>query len=113
MRGLERYIEKHGRHFTSKLAVTVTGGKWDSSRIERDAQKQVYYNVTGSTLGDMVYLMDLMYDRLYPLGEYTPNRGLKMMLSWVGDFKKTEVPFSIWLTFMTSDNVEFDFTPYI
>lgn len=106
MKGLEEYIRKHGSHFTEELAVDVTGSKWSPSRIERDAQKHVYYNVTESTRGDMVYLMTIERSRSY-------NKKIKTMLSWVQDFRKTGSPFCIWLTVMTTNHEDFDFTPYI
>ena len=59
MKGLEQYIEKYGNHFTEELASDITLKKWDSSKIQKSAQKKVYYNVTGSTSGDMMYLMDM------------------------------------------------------
>ena len=107
MKGLEEYISKHGRHFTEKLASYVTEGRWNPSKVERDAQRHVYYNVTGSTPGDMAYLMTIGE-------EGTPySKKMKVMLSWVGDYNKTGSPFLIWLTVMTVRKESFDFTPYI
>jgi hypothetical protein len=111
MKGLNEYIKKYGKHFTEELARDVTKRQWNSCKIVRDAQKKVYYNVTGSTVGDMVYLMDMS---CYLLSEqYTYNRGIKMMLYWVGNYNKTGSPFLIWLNSLSSNNEDFDFTPYI
>ena len=107
MKGLDEYVSKHGRHFTEELASEVTNGRWNPSKVEKDAQKHVYYNVTGSTLGDMVYLMTLGDSRM------PYNKKVKMMLSWVGDYSKEGSPFCIWLAVLTVSGGSFDFTPYI
>ena len=109
MKGLDRYIAKHGKHFTLELAMDITGEKWNPSKIEKETQKYVYYNVTGSTRGDMVYMMDRF--KYFLSGEYTPRKGMLLMLKWVGDYKKTGSPFCIWLSKYDRDG--FDFTPYI
>lgn len=107
MKGLRQYMKKHGKHFTEQLAEAVTRKQWNSCKIMKDSQKKVYYNVTGSTVGDMVYMMDMF---CYFLSEqYTYGKGMKMMLCWVGDYSKTGSPFTMWL----SGNEDFDFTPYI
>jgi len=111
MKGLEEYVKKHGRHFTEKLANDAGRRKWNAEKIRLSAQKKVYYNVTGSTLGDMVYLMDMFCYHLSD--QYTPGKCLKLMLSWVGDYNKTGSPFCIWLTSLTIKEKDFDFTPYI
>ena len=107
MKGLEEYISKHGNHFTKELASKGTDERWDSSKLERDAQKHVYYNVTGSTDGDMVYLMTIG-DSCQPY-----SKKVKTMLSWIQDYNKTGSPFIIWLTVLIVKEQDFDFTPYI
>ena len=111
MKGLEQYIEKYGNHFTEELASDITLKKWDSSKIQKSAQKKVYYNVTGSTSGDMMYLMDMFC--YYLSDQYTHGSCMNLMLSWVEDYKKTAKPFHIWLTKKILGEEEFDFTPYI
>ena len=56
MKGLRQYIKKHGKHFTEELAYKTAGKRWSSTQIEKATQREVYYNVTASTLGDIVYL---------------------------------------------------------
>lgn len=107
MKGLKEYVEKHGRHFTEELASDVTNRRWNPSKIKKDAQRHVYYNVTGSTLGDMIYLMTVGEEKM------SYNKKVKTMLSLVGDYNKTDSPFLMWLTIMTVKNKSFDFTPYI
>ena len=109
MKGLRQYIRKHGRHFTEELAMTVTNGRWDSSEIMKKAESMVYYNVTGSTVGDIVFLANYAKDTgksfyktkrdcimfaLCIVGEYALRDGA-MFNKWIGDTK------------------DFDFTPYI
>ncbi len=109
MKGLRQYIRKHGKHFTEKLAMSITKGRWSSSEIMEKAESMVYYNVTGSTIGDIVFLTNYAKDTgkvfyktkyncvrfaLCIVGEYTMRDGA-MFKKWVGDIK------------------DFDFTPYI
>ena len=109
MKGLRQYIRKHGRHFTVELALTATKGKWNSSEVMEKAETMVYYNVTDSTVGDIVFLTNFAKDTgksfyktkhncvrfaLCIVGEYALRNGA-MFKKWVGDTK------------------DFDFTPYI
>ena len=111
MKGLEEYINVHGNHFTEKLALDVSKNKWDISKIEKSSQSKVYYNVTGSTIGDMVYMMDMF--KYFLSDQYTNNKCITLMLKWVGDHSKTGSPFCIWLSTIVLDHKEFDFTSYI
>lgn len=111
MKGLKEYVEKHGKHFTEELAGAVSKRKWNASKVVRDSQKKVYYNVTGSTVGDMVYMMDMFW--YYLAEQYTYGMSMKLMLRWVGNYNKTGSPFSMWLGSLDYNNKDFDFTPYI
>lgn len=55
MKGLKRYIRKHGKHFTEELALAVAD-KWSVEQVMNSAQKKVYYNITSATDGDIAYL---------------------------------------------------------
>ena len=109
MKGLEKYIHKHGKHFTEELALAVTDGRWNALRVEKAAQKRVYYNVTDSTIGDMVFLTNMVYIKnAKPLDNF--NKCIDYMLVCVGNFKLYGgVTFDDWLKVME----DFDFTPYI
>ena len=91
--------------------MKVTKRRWNASKIEKEAQSRVYYNVTGSTKGDMVYMMDMF--RYFLSEQYTHRKCITLMLKWVGDYSKTGSPFCMWLSAMSLDKKEFDFTPYI
>ena len=109
MKGLEEYIRKHGRHFTEQLAYDTAGNKWSAKVVETTAQRKVYYNVTGSTIGDMVYLVNEIYaDGI--LRKNTLNNCVNSMLCIIGSFDEgRDAAFSDWIDSI----VDFDFTPYI
>ena len=107
MKGLREYIRKHGRHFTEELAYKAAGRKYSASQVERAAQRKVYYNVTGSTLGDMVYLTNCTYNGW---GFTTISGNISYTLYFVGNYKHHGgVLFNEWLHGLE----DFDFTPYI
>ena len=111
MKGLKEYTKKHGNHFTEQLALAVTDGRWDGVRVEKAAQRRVYYNVTGSTLGDMVWLTNEVWDVWnYKSIHHTINYVLRV----VGNYNYHDGRlFNEWLTEMKECNIDFDFTPYI
>jgi hypothetical protein len=47
--------------------MSVTSGKWSLSEVLEKAQSMVYYNVTGSTIGDIVFLTNYAKDTGKPL----------------------------------------------
>lgn len=109
MKGLRSYIKKHGKHFTEKLAYdAVLDKRWDRKQIESAFQKRAWYNVTGSTIGDIIYLINnsllehgsrskcITYTLLY-IEDYR-NYGGKLFDEWLREVKI---------------NGNFDFTPYI
>ena len=109
MKGLKEYIAKHGRHFTTGLAYDAAGNKWSAEIVEVTAQRRVYYNVTGSTIGDMVYLVNEIYaDGL--LNKNTIDTCVDSMLYIIGSYDEgRDAAFSDWIDSIT----DFDFTPYI
>lgn len=111
MKGLKEYIKKHGCHFTKELAHAVCKVNWDSQKIMKSAQKHVYYNVTGSTEGDMLYLMDMFH--YFLSDQYTWNQSLRLTLMWVEDYHKTGGPFCTWMSRIVLNKEDFDFTHYI
>jgi hypothetical protein len=109
MKGLKEYIAKHGRHFTEELAYDTAGNWWSAETVEVTAQRKVYYNVTGSTIGDMVYLVNEIYaDGL--LRRNTIDNCVGSMLCIIGSYDNgRDAAFSDWIDSIT----DFDFTPYI
>ena len=107
MKGLEEYIKVHGRHFTEELASAVTCHRWSPGQIEKAAQRKVWYNVTGSTRGDLIYLVN----EIYKNWQYkTLNKCLNYPLYVIGEHRfHGGAVFNDWL----EDNKDFDFTPYI
>ena len=111
MKGLQEYIKKHGKHFTEDLALKVSGGKFSADQVAKAAQERVYYNVTGSTLGDMIWLTNEIYNG-YKFR--TAGRCVVYTLNIVGDYKyHGGALFKSWLEELREDNQTFDFTPYI
>ena len=111
MKGLREYIRKHGNHFTEELALDVAGKKWGSDEVTKAAQKLVYYNVTDSTLGDMVFIMNC--HRAAPSSKGKSDC-VKYMVSIIGyyGFYGGKV-FDRWVRVVRKSNPHFDFTPYI
>ena len=60
MEGLQQYVDKHGKHFTESLAYNVAGRHWSADKIIGALSSKVYYNVSGCTLGDIVYCVNRM-----------------------------------------------------
>ena len=107
VKGLKEYTEVHGKHFTEELARDIVQYKWDIDKVEKDVQGRVYYNVTGSTLGDMLYLLDI-FRRYVP----SQKKCVTFMLSWVECPRKACISFYMWVSFYTGKR-DFDLTPYI
>lgn len=113
MLGLEEYIQKHGRHFTEELAYKAAGGKrWTAKQVETAAQRRVWYNVTGSTLGDMTYETNSLY---FILNGKRKDYCIRVTLAKVGCYCyfKDGGLFMQWVETMKKKGQDFDFTPYI
>ena len=77
MIGLREYIGKYGKHFTVELAYKVVGNRWNAKKIYDYIQKKVYYNVSGTTLGDMVYLFNSIYVDLPDTKSYCREKAIE------------------------------------
>lgn len=109
MRRLGKYIKKHGRHFTIELAMNATRGRWNKEDIMDKVESQVYYNVTGSTVGDIVFLVNFAKDSGRPFLK-TKYQCIKFALCIVGEYAfHSGVMFNKWV----GDTKDFDLTPYI
>ena len=108
MKGLKEYIAKHGRHFTEELAHKVVIVDWSFEEMESIAQSKVYYNVTGSTIGDMMYLADIVHEA-YPKEYSRKDHCVDYALAVIGDVDYTGHAFYLW----TQVAEDFNLTPYI
>lgn len=100
---------KHGRHFTEQLAMTATKGSWSPSEIMEKAETMVYYNVTGSTVGDIVFLTNYAKDTGKSFYR-TKHNCVKFALCIVGEYALRDgVMFKKWI----GENRGFDLTDYI
>ena len=102
MKGLKEYIEKHGKHFTIQLAHDVAGKCYSSKEIDESLQKKVYYNVSGCTAGDVVYMFNI-------LPHFSKKERINFTLYSLKDIDHSELLFPLWVL----ENEDFDFTPYI
>lgn len=110
MRGLNKYIRKYGRHINLKLADVLYNSKWNASDIEKTTQEYVYYNVTSTTLGDMVYITNMVH---YHKG-WNKRKCIKHTLSIVEDYPEgKEYAFTHLLTILKLSNQKVDFSKYI
>ena len=103
MKGLGKYIAKHGRHFTPELAVKVLDCKWNASEVERASDRVVYYNVSGATLGDIVFLTNLFSC------SFSKRKCIKYALEIVGNVNTNGYAFNAWLL----SNEDIDLNSYI
>lgn len=92
MKGLRKYMAKHGHHFTVELAMKVIDCKWEAESITKACDRVVYYNVSEATLGDMVFLANLFSDSF-------PKRiCIRYALEIIGDVDKNGYAFDTWLS---------------
>lgn len=114
MKGLNKYLRKHGYHFTKELVENAIPLRWDVDSIMEAAQKKVYYNVTGATSGDMAYLAHWLYDNDGWPQAHDKKSCVDWTLWFIGDFDKHISYFFVtWLSYIVKDKRKFDFTPYI
>ena len=114
MKGIKRYLRKHGYHFTKELVEDVIPLKWNVDSVMDSAQKKVYYNVTGATPGDMAYLAHwLYYNNGWPQA-HDKNTCVSWTLWFIGNHDNhISYFFTVWLSGLSKSKKKFDFTPYI
>lgn len=91
MRGLKEYIARHGHHFTVELAERVLDIKWRAQEVISASERRVYYNISGATVGDMVFLANLFSD------SFSKGKCIRYALEIVGDVTKDGYAFDAWL----------------
>ena len=109
IKGLRKYVRKHGRHFTEELAMNAVYCLFNPAQVVASAQKKVYYNVTSATVGDMVYLTNYC-------GSNGMSKGvcIDRMLSVIGNYRKGQnAAFDIFINNLKSERKKFDFNRYI
>lgn len=113
MKGIKEYIKKHGRHLTEELAYEVAGSKWKIDKIQAVLSTMVWYNVTGTTSGDLIYMVNTVYAYYHPMFNI---RGVcRIVADLVGDYTiGKEFAFDSWLArVISSNNKDFDLSLYI
>lgn len=109
VKGLREYVEKHGMHFTVELAYDATNKFYDVDEIEKELNKKVYYNVSGYTMGDAVYIFNGWTNER----DRTDKKYRADNVRWIlEDSGYLDIPtvFELWVKAYARD---FDFTPYI
>ena len=108
MKGLKQYIRKHGKHFTEELALGATNGKWTKDDLVDLVESQVYYNVTGSTFGDIVFLVNYAKDSGKSFFK-TKHQCVRFALGIIGEYAMYDgVMFNRWVR----DNRNFDLASF-
>lgn len=105
MKGLGEYLKKYGRHFTEELAKDVIYVKWDMAQINKALNRKVYYNVTSSTSGDILYLINYMGN----ICGGNKTKSIDWALYCVGTYCMKEIAFNTWFSSLRNN---FDFRPY-
>lgn len=89
--------------------MNVTKGRWNPSEIMEKAESMVYYNVTGSTVGDIVFLTNYVKDTGKSFYK-TKYNCVRFALCIVGEYALRDgAMFKKWV----GENKDFDFTHYI
>ncbi len=97
MKGLRKYLAKHGRHLTISLAKKATSNRWSAHEVESSSERIVYYNVTDSTLGDIIFLTNYYYDSQLPV-KTSRIACVRKTLRAVEDINAKELAFDLFLT---------------
>ena len=72
----EQYLEKHGKHFTIKLADFAseqmvnsdgTNKHWDASDVKQIIDELGYIIPISNTIGDIIYTTNMAHADFYPL----------------------------------------------
>lgn len=114
MKGIEKYLRKHGYHFTKELVEDVIPLKWNVESIMDSAQKKVYYNVTGATSGDMTYIAHWLYGNNGWPQAHDKKSCVRWTLWFVEKYDNhIGYFFIVWLSDLAKSKKKFDFTPYI
>lgn len=118
MKGLEEYIKVHGNHFTEELAAKACSDlniyKWTNEQIKNSINKKVYFNVTGATIGDVIYMINLAGAGYLSEEVHSKSECVNYVLSIIGDLSKYDgMIFASWVSGMDFKEINFDFTQYI
>ena len=113
IKGLWKYIRKHGKHLTEDLVYASSPCLWDSDEVQRCAQRKVYYNVVSATSGDMLYLVNYIHS--YTKGRFlSKNDSIDFAISVVGDYNRGKgMAFNLFLKELKRKGKKFSFLPYI
>lgn len=107
MGGLYQYLERYGGHLTEELVTSNFKCKWSADEVKKSIQDRVYYNVTESTIGDIVFLVNMF-------SKYASKRKcILYALAIIGNYDKRGYAFNTFLDYIDNSNIKVDFTKYI
>ena len=92
MKGLRKYIAKHGKHLTEQLAVDALECRGNIPEEVKATESKVYYNVSEATLGDIVLMVNHFNSCFIDANKYDC---VKWALSKVGDVNTNGYAFEI------------------
>lgn len=116
MKGLKKYTQKHGSHFTERLALDASrrfiDDPWGMDDVQGMLERKVYYNAVGMTNGDILYVANVIR---YQMGEdATKARCVRMLVDVLQGTGHVEgMAFSAWISGMEFNADGFDLSPYI
>ena len=118
MIGLKEYIDRHGLHFTEELAAEAIKSfgddLWDASKVDAMLQKRVYYNTTGTTKGDIVYIANMARSILFQKEENLQKKCLEYIISVIQGVEGYDgIAFSSGAAGMEFKEEDFDLTIYL
>ena len=119
----EQYLEKHGKHFTIKLADFAskqmvnsdeTNKHWDVSDIKQIIDELGYIIPLSSTIGDIIYTANMAYADFYPLLLKDAKSCVRYAMEVAGDKDGYEgIQFCRWMADVKNKNLEIDWNSFI
>ena len=106
MKGLKEYLRKHGKHFTVELACSAVKLRWKPEQVMKAIKDEVWYNVSESTFGDIVFLVNLagFYQNCFSFS--TKHECIKYALGIVGNMDCNGMAFDNWLSAHRDDDLD-------
>lgn len=119
----EQYLEKHGKHFTIKLAYFAseqmvnsdgTSKHWDASDVKQIIDDLGYIIPISSTIGDIIYTANMAYADFYPLLLKDAKSCIMYAMEVANDKDGYEgIQFCRWMADVKNKNLEIDWNSFI
>ena len=119
----EQYLEKHGKHFTIKLADFAseqmvnsdgTNKHWDASDVKQIIDELGYIIPISSTIGDIIYTANMAHADFYPLLLKDTKSCVMYAIEVANDKDGYEgIQFCRWMADVKNKNLEIDWKSFI